>query len=247
MTSPTKTVVLITGANQGLGFECVKKLAAEQPNYHIILCSRDIQKGEKAASKITHFAENASVEALQLDVTSDESIDAAAKAVEHKHGRLDVLFNNAGIGRGGEKTLRAEIAKVVDTNAISAAIVTEAFSPLLKKSDNPRLVFMTSGLGSISSTLDPTFRYYGAGSHNPSYLVSKAAMNMIAVTYAVKYKDDGFKVNVCCPGHRATNLNNYSKEADKFEDGAIQPCKLMTMGKDGPTGTFTSLEGTYPW
>jgi len=240
------TIVLITGANQGLGYECVKKLAAEQPDYHIILCSRDLSKGEAATKTITNLARNTSVETLDLDVTSDESIEKAAKYVEVKYGRLDVLFNNAAISRADEPTLRAEMLKVIDTNAVGAAIVTEAFIPLLRRAEVPRLLFMSSGLGSITYTLLPFFPYYGLD--GKPYLTSKAAMNMIGAQYAVKHGKEGFKVNMIDPGFRATNLNGYHEAAGKPIDGATEACRLIIDStKDGQHGTFTSTEIIHPW
>ena len=95
----SQTIVLVTGANQGLGFEVVKKLVAEQENYTVILGSRDLKRGEEAAAQITNLAKNSKVDVLQLDVTSDASIAAAVTTIEQKYGQLDVLFNNAGIAR----------------------------------------------------------------------------------------------------------------------------------------------------
>ncbi|KIX04778.1 uncharacterized protein Z518_05648 [Rhinocladiella mackenziei CBS 650.93] len=245
--TPAHTVVLITGANQGLGFECVKKLAAEQPKYHILLCSRNLESGKEAASKITHFAENTTVEPLELDVNSDDSIAKAAKYVEAKYGRVDVLFNNAGIGSTpGATTFRENMKGVIETNAIGAACVTEVFLSLLKKAAFPRLLFMSSGLGSITFTLDPSFQFYGIS--NKPYLTSKAAMNMIGAQYAVQLGKEGVKVNVVCPGWRATNLNGFNKNAGKAVDGATEACRLIIdTEKNGQHGTFTSTEGQYPW
>lgn len=93
----SETIVLITGANQGLGFEVVKKLAAENENFKIILGSRDLAKGKKAAAEVPKLASKTSVDAIQIDVTSDESIEKAVTTVNEKYGRIDVLFNNAGI------------------------------------------------------------------------------------------------------------------------------------------------------
>ncbi|EXJ77512.1 hypothetical protein A1O3_09739 [Capronia epimyces CBS 606.96] len=252
--TPSHTLVLITGANQGLGYECVKKLAAEQPNYHIILCSRTAERGQEAAEAITDLAAGTSVEALQLDVDDDESIATAAKYVQDRYGRLDVLFNNAGIGRppagATPLTLRESFLKVIETNAVSAMVVTEAFVPLLKKAEVPRLLFMSSGLGSITYTLDPSWPYYGYGLNAKvqPYIASKATMNMIAALCAVQYEKDGVKVNAVDPGYRATNLNGYSEAAGKPSDGAIEACRLIVdTDRNGQHATFTSTETVHPW
>ncbi|KAK7903545.1 hypothetical protein LTR67_001565 [Exophiala xenobiotica] len=243
----SSTIVLITGANQGLGFECVKKLAAEQPDYHILLCSRNVDRGRQAAEKVVNLARGTTVEPLELDVTNDESIAKAAAYVRGKFGHLDVLFNNAGISDYPGVGLREAMNKVIETNAVSAACVTEAFLPLLKKATNtPRLLFMSSGLGSIAMTLDPKSPFYGY--IVKPYNTSKAAMNMLGAMYAVELGKDGIKVNMIDPGFRATNLNGYHEAGGKPEDGALQACRMIVnTDKDGPHGTFSSNEGSVPW
>ncbi|KIW31683.1 uncharacterized protein PV07_03290 [Cladophialophora immunda] len=245
------TVVLITGANQGIGYECVKKLAAEQANYHILLGSRSLQRGKEAASSITDLAQGTSVEPLELDVDDDESIARAAKYVEEKFGRLDVLLNNAGISSVKDVGFRESMTQVLQTNTVGAACVTEAFIPLMRKAQIPRLLFMSSGLGSITLALDPSFPYYGLGNAPgiKGYIVSKCAENMVGALYAVQLGKEGFKVNMVCPGHRATNLNGYNKQAGKAADGALEACRLIVdTDKNGQHATFTtSPETQYPW
>lgn len=248
--TPNTTLVLITGANQGLGFECVKKLAAEQPDYHILLGSRSSDKGKQAASSITDLAKGTSVEPLELDMGNDASIAQAAKYVEDTYGRLDVLFNNAGISSVAGADFRGNFDGVLSTNVTGYACVTEAFIPLLRKAQIPRLVFMSSGLGSIATTLDPTSPFYGLGNapSGKAYIVSKCADNMLGALYAVQLGKDGFKVNMIDPGYRATNLNHYSAQAGKPSDGAIQACKVITdTDKNGMHAKFTSTELVYPW
>ncbi|EXJ81982.1 hypothetical protein A1O1_08049 [Capronia coronata CBS 617.96] len=246
--TPAHTIVLITGANQGLGYECVKKLAAEQPNYHIILCSRNFERGQEAAKAVSNLAPGTSVEALELDINNDEHIAKAAKFVQDTYGRLDVLFNNAGIvSDPSATTVRESFLKVIETNAVSAMCVTDAFLPLLKKAEVPRLLFMSSSLGSLALNLDKSWPYYAVFQGRP-YITSKATMNMIAVLCHVYEGKDGIKVNAINPGYRATNLNNYNKMAGNPADGAIEACRLIVdTDKNGQTGTFTSTEGIEPW
>jgi NAD(P)-dependent dehydrogenase (short-subunit alcohol dehydrogenase family) len=247
-----QTIVLITGANQGLGYECVKKLACEQPNYHIILASRNLERGHKAVEALSlsnvSFAEGTTVEALQLDINDDESIARAAQHVQDKHGRLDVLLNNAAISHAPEATsLRETFLKVIETNAVSAFCVTEAFIHLLKKAEVPRLLFMSSGLGSITYTLDPSWPYYGLD-YKP-YMTSKTTMNMIAALCTVHHGKDGVKVNVIDPGHRATNLNGFDENASDPSGGALEACRLIVdTDRNGQHGRFSSAENVfYPW
>ena len=244
--SDSQTIVLVTGANQGLGFETVKKLAAEQPNYTLVLASRDFSKGVKAAESLTNLASNSTVHPIQLDITSDESIAKAASEVASKFGRLDVLFNNAGVAWAGQPTPRQEWAKVYEVNVTSHFFVTEAFVPLLKKAPLPRVVYMSTGLASLADNLDPDWPFYGTLLE--PYCGSKAAMNMLGVQTAVRYKKDGFKVNVISPGFIRTNLNGYNENGNpNVEDGAVEACRIITQGKDGQYSTFSSTEGILNW
>jgi NAD(P)-dependent dehydrogenase (short-subunit alcohol dehydrogenase family) len=225
-------------------------LAAEQPNYHIFLCSRNAEKGKEAAGTIKDIARGTHVEPLELDIDNNNSIDKAVNYVEQNYGRLDVLFNNAAISWSDRDDLRKNFNGVLETNVVSQQCLTEACLPLLRKARCPRLVFMSSGLGSITRALDPTCPYYGLGDTptTKAYIVSKAAENMLGALYAVQLGKEGFKVNMIDPGFRATNLNAYSEMAGKASDGAIQACKIITdESKDGVHAKMTSMEEVYPW
>jgi NAD(P)-dependent dehydrogenase (short-subunit alcohol dehydrogenase family) len=244
------TLVLVSGANQGLGYEIVKKLAAEQADYHILLGSRNFEKGKKAAGSITNVANGTSVEPIELDIDSDDSLAKAATYVAEKYGRLDVLFNNAGISKVQGVTPREEFNRVLTTNVTGYACTTEAFLPLLRKAEMPRLLFMSSGLGSLTCALDPQFPFYGLGValRNKAYITSKCADNMLGVLYAVQLGKEGFKVNMIDPGFRATNLNGYAEAGGDASEGAIQACKLIAdTDKNGLHATFTSMDRVYPW
>ena len=248
----SKTIVLISGANQGLGFEIAKKLATEHQDYHILLGSRSLAKGEESAKQLQDLP--GSTQAVQLDVTSDDSIAACADLIKTHFGHLDVLVNNAGIAIPAyqhEPTLRAKFSRCFDTNLFGAAALTDAFVPLLKLAKNPRIVFMSSEMGSVANTLDPNFPYYGIPLSNfdvVAYKASKAALNMLGATYAVKYGGDGFKINMCCPGLRKTNLTpTVGGLGGEAAEGAVNACRLATLGVEGEGGTFTNLEGVLPW
>ncbi|PSS03667.1 hypothetical protein BD289DRAFT_478490 [Coniella lustricola] len=258
----SKTIVLVTGANQGLGFEIARKLGKEHSDYHIIMAGRRKQAIHDAAAKLE--ADGVSVEPLLLDMTSDESIEAAAKTVSEKHGHLDVLINNAGIADAApaqsaqdtsgdsaqdkpKNTTRSEWLDIYNTNVAGTAVVTDAFIPLLEKSTQTRrIVFMSSSLGSLThrAATDGHLR------KQPwwPYTVSKTAMTMVGVLYASRFdgREKEWKVNVCCPGYCATNLNGYAG-ASPAEQGAINACRLATLGPDGETNTFTNVNGTVPW
>lgn len=232
--------MLISGGNQGIGFEIVRKLASENPSYHVLMGCRSMEKGHAAVATLHGL----SVEPIQLDVTSDESISRCYKSVEQKYGLLDVLINNAGTaGRDNPtaESVRDMYTHIMSVNVISVACLTDAFIPLLKKSNNPRMIFITSHLGSLGYTLNPDVRL----ADYPPYKASKAAVNMITAYHAVKLKDEGFKVNACCPGLVATGLNGGMGQ--HASNGAINACRLAAARKDGENGTNTSKEGIIPW
>ena len=243
--SSTKSIVLISGANRGIGYEIAKKLAAEQSMYHVIIGSRSLLKGEAAARSIA----DGSSFAVQLDVTSDQSIATCAEYIRAQFGKLDVLINNAGIGTlavKDEPNLRKRLSTVFDTNTAGPAMLTEACIPLLRMSDNPRIVFISSEMGSMANTLNQNWQYFKLYD-SVAYKVSKAALNMLAAVTAAKYGQLGFKVNACCPGLRKTDFTNNLASAGDPADGSIIAVRLAMLGKDDENGTFTNSDGLIPW
>ncbi|KAH7163021.1 hypothetical protein B0J13DRAFT_430824 [Dactylonectria estremocensis] len=242
------TVVLVTGANQGIGLEIVKKLAAEQPDYHIILSGRRPNAVSEAAAPLR--AKGLRVSTLVLDITSDESIRAAVETVEAVFGRLDVLINNSAISGFDIEPLRERMRTVFDTNVVGTALVTNAFIPLLAKSSRTRrVVFVSSTLGSLALKSDVGLGFFARGSDFGAYTHSKAALNMLALHYAAEHEDDArWKFNIADPAHYCgTKLNGFQGPAAP-ELGAISACRLATIGADGETGTFTNDVGaTVPF
>lgn len=241
--SQPDNIVLISGANQGIGFAIAKKLAM-LPSYHILLGSRNVEKGEAAARSLS----SPNVEFIQLDITDNESISRAVQGARSKYGRLDVLLNNAGVmpkpaSQSDGRTMRTAMSESLETNVVSTAQVTESFLPLLLKSSDPRIFFMSSALGSVQETLNPSFSFYGY--ENPGYKVAKAGINMLTVHYAVKLRGQNVKVNACCPVAVSTHMNNYRKGLGSVDEGTINAVRLVTEGVE--TGTFTNKEGNIPW
>ena len=245
--STETTIVLVTGANQGIGYYIAKQLASEHPDYHVIMAGRNSETIQKAAGELG--SSGLSVEPIILDVNHDESIAKAAKQVEDKYGHLDVLINNAGITQRyvdpKGKSRRQIMGAVFDTNVFGTYETTEAFTPLLAKSTKtPRIVFVSSSVGSLQLRTDP--KTPTRATPFTEYPSSKAAMNMICLHYAVKYEKEGWKVNASCPGLCKTHLNGFSR-GDPPEDGALNACRLATLGSDGETGTFSDRSGPVPW
>ena len=208
MTTTThKTTALVTGANKGLGLETVRRLAAL--DWTVWLASRDVEAGEKAVAEVLADSPDADVRHVPLDVTSDESVAAAYATVGAAGTGLDVLINNAGIAGAGKATVEtvpSDFLGVYGVNVLGPVRVTHAFLPLLQASNHPRLVMVSSGLGSIALNNDPE----RDESHVPGlvYQSSKAALNMIANQYAKALPE----VRVCSvdPGYTATDLNGFS-------------------------------------
>ncbi|KAL6822083.1 hypothetical protein J3E69DRAFT_368237 [Trichoderma sp. SZMC 28015] len=237
--SPSSKIVLVTGANQGIGFQIAKSLSSK-PGYHVLVGSRDTQRGIKAAKDLQEQGLN--VEPITIDVTSDNSIAEVVQQVKSKFGRLDVLINNAGVCLNDERTSPPSLRNFQDTfavNTFGATLTTEAFIPLLTASSAPRVVFVSSFMGSLTHRPESPIPL-------PIYRSSKAALNMIMLHYALKYKDAGWKVNATCPGYCATNLNGFVGKDDPA-DGALNAVRLATMGEDGETGTFSNKEGSLAW
>ena len=178
----SKLIVLVTGASNGIGYELVAQLMA-RGRYHVLLGSRSVEKGDTAVKELQSRNQSNSdaVELLPIDVTNDETIEKAAETVKQRHGKLDMLVNNAGIAGVDITPLRKGMREAFDVNAAGPAVVTKAFGPLIQKSTStspsPRIVNVSSGIGSIGRCLDPTSPMYKM--QGLQYRCSKAAMNMV--------------------------------------------------------------------
>ncbi|KAK1994602.1 short chain dehydrogenase [Colletotrichum falcatum] len=239
------TIALVTGANQGIGYEIAKRLSSEHPTFHVLMAGRKQDAIEKAAAELQGAGLN--VEPLVMDITSDESIASAAEKVRARFGHLDVLVNNAGILLGRpEDPIRQRLATVYNTNVFGSIAVTEAFMPLLHSSSKTRrIVFVSSRLGSLAVRTDPTLGYPPV--ELMEYGSSKAALNHAAMSFASRFRDDtSWKVNICCPGYCKTNMSGYSGP-DEAALGSIQAVKLVTLDSDGVTTSFSNRHGSVPW
>jgi len=240
----TQKIALVTGATRGIGLETVRQLA--QKHVHVLLAGRDRAKATEAALKLQ--AEGLPVEAIALDVDNVNSVTAAAKDIEAKHGHLDILVNNAGIlvddlaKKPSEQTLDAW-RKTFDTNLFALVAVTQAFLPLLRKSDAGRIVNVSSILGSNTLHSDPTSGIYDF--KVPAYNVSKTAVNAWTVQLAHELRDTKIKVNAIHPGSVKTDMNSHGDI--EVADGAKSSVELALIGADGPNGSFSHLGQTLPW
>ncbi|KAF2993829.1 hypothetical protein E8E13_002283 [Curvularia kusanoi] len=240
------TITLISGANQGIGFATASVLAKVH-NHHVIIGSRSEEAGAQAAALVR--AEGGSVSSIQLDLTSDASIEAAVKNIEREHGLIDVLINNAGIlidGKNPDQSTRDLFTETFATNVIGTTLMTEAFLPLLRKSSNPNLIFVSSRMGSLHQATVKDTMFYAID--YKAYDSSKAAVNILALNYARILEDVGAKVNVVCPQLVKTNLTGWTDYGITPEMGAERIVELAILKKeDTISRTFSDRDGPIAW
>ncbi|KUI68525.1 3-keto-steroid reductase [Cytospora mali] len=219
-----KTIILVTGANSGIGYETVVALAAASADFHILLGCRSVEKGEKALKDIQSEYGNlkGTISVLQIDVTEKSSIEAAKQHIEQQYGKLDILINNAGIlvHQPDLDTLTA-LRMSFETNVFAQMTVTETLEPLLKKSAKPYVVYVSSEMGSVTNRLDPEFKYRQI--RGEPYRMSKAALNMLAACHRYNYAEWGCRVLSFNPGWCVSNLTGAKGREMRIKAGARDP------------------------
>ncbi|MFV2143980.1 SDR family NAD(P)-dependent oxidoreductase [Isoptericola sp. G70] len=233
-------IALVTGANKGIGYAIAHGLGQE--GFRVAVGARDDARRDAAVQKLR--ADGVDAFGVALDVTSDESVAAAARAVASEAGRLDVLVNNAGIsgsladGAQDPTTLDLDVVRtVLDTNAFGAVRVTNAMLPLLEGADSPRIVNMSSDMGSLELHTGPLLAAYAA---------SKTMLNALTVHYARRLADTNVIVNSACPGYVATDFTGHDGPRTP-DQGAAVAIRLATLPDDGPRGGFFNEAGPLPW
>lgn len=240
-----KPIALITGANKGIGLETARQLA--QQGIHVILAGRRFADVLEAAAGLG--AQDGSVEALELDVTREDSIRKAVEIVTERHGRLDILVNNAGIMRDTfDQPPSAQTMDVwrdtFDTNLFGVVALTKAFLSLIRKSEQGRIVNVSSILGSMAANVDPGSAFYDF--KIPAYNVSKTALNAWTVHLAYELRASGIKVNAAHPGFVKTDLHGADAPMTPVQ-GAATSVRLALLPPDGPTGAFFHQGESQPW
>ena len=247
-------VALVTGANQGIGYQIAKELVAN--GFTVLLGSRDLSRGEEAAKTIDGDARP-----IQLDVTDSDSIAAAAETIRNDLGRLDVLVQNAAISKAVGRYVQSaddvaistkpskvsidEMREVWDTNVFGVLAVYQAMVPLMRETPGARIVNVSSALGSLKMNSEPTFPYRSI--FGPIYPASKTALNALTVAMAIELEPEGIKVSAVSPGFTRTNLNG-NTGTETVEQGAREAVRVALLGWDGVTGTFTLSENeNIPW
>jgi NAD(P)-dependent dehydrogenase (short-subunit alcohol dehydrogenase family) len=218
-------VALVTGTSRGIGREVARQLA--ERGYRVIATARDAAKAEAAAGEI-----EGDVRPIELDVSDPASIERAVEAVKADPGRLDVLVNNAGVGLdwgiAGADPDFERIQATLDTNLFGAYRVAAGLLPLLRESEHPRIVNVSSGMGGVTEM----------GGWSPGYRISKAGLNAVTRILSTELADAGFLVNSACPGFVATDMGSQFGAKKPVEDGAAGIVWLATLPDDGPTGGF---------
>lgn len=241
-TTQTTKIALVTGANKGIGYEIAAGLA--RLGFRVGVGARDAGRRDEAVAQLQ--AAGHDVFGVPLDVTDDASVAAAAAQLEAEGG-LDVLVNNAGITGGfpQEPTQASpeQLQQVVDTNVIGVLRVTNALLPLLRQAPSPRIVNVSSTVGSLGLQ---TAQAEAVGPISAVYSPTKSYLNAITIQYAKELADTNILINAGCPGYVATDLNGFQGHRTP-EQGAAVFLELATLPDDGPSGTFRDETGIKPW
>jgi NAD(P)-dependent dehydrogenase (short-subunit alcohol dehydrogenase family) len=230
------TITFITGANKGLGYETARRLT--ELGRTVILGARNPEAGQAAASRL-------GVRFVPIDVTDDDSVRDAVADVEAHEGRVDTLINNAGItGRPvpAEQLTGDDAELVFATNVVSIVRVTNAFLPLLERSDAPAVINVSSGMGSFARTHDP--ERVESTIVAPLYTASKAAVTMMTTQYARALP--AIRFNAADPGYTATDLNGHHG-TQTVTEGTDAILTLATEDPSAGTGRFIDRFGPVTW
>ena len=229
-------VALVTGGNRGIGKEICRRLARE--GLRVVLTAREKSRGIAAQEILKK--EGLEVEFQRLDLLDPASIEAAVAFVASRYGKLDFLVNNAGIlpdrNESGVTVSEGMVREAFETNALGPLLVSQAFAPLLKKGWHPKIINVSSGLGSLSDM---------SGGY-PAYRISKTALNAVTRILAAELKASGIYVNSICPGWVKSDMGGKYAERTVGE-GAMWIVRLALMDKDIPSGAFLRDGKPIPW
>lgn len=240
-----KRLVLITGANKGIGFAIARQLGAL--GCTVLVGARDDARGEAAAGELRHSGADARF--LKMDLRDRRSIEAAAAQIDREFGRLDSLVNNAAVKLEWHPAPPSQcpidlVRETYETNVFGTMMVIQAMLPLLRKSSQGRIVNLSSGLGSLGLAATPGNKVH----EKPmlSYPTAKAAVNSMTLQFANELCETGIKVNSADPGYTATDMTFFDGSRTAEQAAAIA-VHLATLPDDGPTGGFFNDKGAVPW
>lgn len=240
-----KRIVLITGGNRGIGFEIARQLAAA--GLTAIISAMKPEAGRTAVEELRR--QGLKVDSVTLDVTDPDTIRQAVTEIETRHGRLDILINNAGINSSKEAVGKPSVTdlevarKIFETNFFGTVAVTQAMLPLLRRSRAARILNQTSDLGSLGRQSDDCWLH--AKVKPLGYAASKAALNMFTIQLAAELRDENIAVISTNPGSTATDLNAH-RGLQTVEEGAAVPVRFA-LADSVPSGAFVGSTGREPW
>jgi NAD(P)-dependent dehydrogenase (short-subunit alcohol dehydrogenase family) len=251
-------VVLITGANKGLGFGMVQSISKNYPNFKVILSARDLKKGNEALAQLSDVK---NVDVLELDADNEQSVKKAAESVKQKYGAIDILINNAGVAAKGDNFDESVARWTIGTNYYGTVRVTEAFLPLLKSNGN--IMNVSSRAGRLANLTNDNLKarflkpdlttkelsdlmeefcvdvrdgtYAEKGWPQWTYCISKIGMSMYTRILARDYPN--LKVNACCPGWVRTDMAGYDAELS-VEEGVQTLVHVALFDDPTKTGKF---------
>jgi NAD(P)-dependent dehydrogenase (short-subunit alcohol dehydrogenase family) len=237
-------VALVTGANKGIGEAVAAGLARQ--GFRVALGARDAARGLAAQARLNDKQLEAHF--VALDVDDDASVRDAVSTIERDFGRLDVVVNNAALKLERAPSppsacALATVRRTFETNVFGAIRVILATLPLLRRSPAPRIVNVSSGLGSLGLATTAGSRYQA----KPllSYNVSKAALNSVTVQFANELRGTNFKINAVDPGYTNTDMTGDGSRTPA--QAAMIVIELATLASGGPTGHFVDDGGELPW
>jgi NAD(P)-dependent dehydrogenase (short-subunit alcohol dehydrogenase family) len=227
-------LIVVTGANRGIGHEICRQLA--QKGQQVILTARHETEGKKAVSDLK--GEGLQVVFHPLDITVSDSVQTFVDWLTTNYGKLDVLVNNAGIfsTTGIADAPLSEIQSILNTNLVGIIHLTQQLLPLLHKSNEGRIINISSGMGTIEGVKEGGFG---------GYRLSKAGLNMITMMFAKELAPTKLKINAMCPGWVKTDMGG-SAAPRSVTQGADTAMWLATA-KEIPTGCFFRDRQIISW
>jgi NAD(P)-dependent dehydrogenase (short-subunit alcohol dehydrogenase family) len=227
-----RKIILVTGGNRGIGLEICKQLC--EKGHEVIMGSRNVKDGEEKAKEI-----DGKIFVQKLDVTDGQDIDNVVKYIQKEFGHLDVLINNAGISFGRKGTFDIDlqdVKKIMETNFYGAWKISQAMIPLLKNSNEGRIINISSGMGALDDL---------ANGNYAGYRLSKSGLNGLTIMMANELKSKNIKVNAMCPGWVRTDMGGNAAPRS-VEQGADTAVWMATEEKI-PTGKFFRDRKEIDW
>ncbi|PNS18680.1 hypothetical protein CAC42_5219 [Sphaceloma murrayae] len=263
----TPKVIVVTGANRGIGLAIAQKLSQQASPVHLYACSRS-----GATLPVTASTPTSKIRFATLDITKASSIESLVKTISADEGRLDILINNAGTNDTGSWGKTISPLDVINVNYHGTKNVCLALLPLLVEAKDSRIVNVSStgsNLHHYSSEVKSTFRsadlklsdldaltdkYIAASKQGTAkeagfggangYAVSKAAINALTAVLARENAKKGVVANCCCPGWVDTDMGNIVGKPSKTpEEGSRIPVRLAIGDIEGVTGGYWGNDG----